>query len=379
MKYDNQNKKIQICHIVSGDLWAGAEVMVFNLLREMIKFNDFDIRIIVFNNSRLSKELIKLGIPVQIIEEEALSFFELVRQVSYYIRYHNPDIIHSHRYKENLISFLAWRKNKRVKLIATQHGLPEFYGGDFKIKHRLIIYLNFLILKKYFDLTVPVSCDIRQLLIGKLNFPPRKLKMIYNGITIGKSVPDEFEHVDFQIGSVGRLSPVKDFDLFIEIARMVFRKWPNAFFKIAGDGPDLNRLRALLKQKESSINLSLVGHLDNLDSFYRSLYIYVNTSKHEGIPLSVLEAMSFGVPVVLPKVGGMPELIRNGKEGYLIEKRSAEAFETCLLTLLENRNLRDLLGEAARRRVRNRFSSQIMAEKYRGLYLSTVNHLTELN
>lgn len=103
-------------------------------------------------------------------------------------------------------------------------------------------------------------------------------------------------------------------------------------------------------------------------SYYSSLDIYMNTSRHEGMPLSVLEAMACGLPVVAPKIGGIPEVISNEAEGILVDPPSLENFMNASLRLIDDPQLRCKLGQRASEKVRSLFSSSSMAKKYRDLY-----------
>jgi glycosyltransferase involved in cell wall biosynthesis len=104
-----------------------------------------------------------------------------------------------------------------------------------------------------------------------------------------------------------------------------------------------------------------------MTGFYAGIDIYLNTSLHEGIPMSVLEAMAHGLPVVAPAVGGIVEIIEDGVEGFLVEGRSPQAFaKKCIL--LQDGELRLKMGRAARARVEKAFSAQAMAQEYYRLY-----------
>ena len=93
-----------------------------------------------------------------------------------------------------------------------------------------------------------------------------------------------------------------------------------------------------------------------MDAFYRSLDVYINTSVHEGIPMSVLEAMSYGLPVVVPKVGGFPEIVEDGVSGYLVGGREPEIFADKIFALLQP-DVRELMSRLARQRVKESFST----------------------
>lgn len=96
---------MRVCHIVSGDLWAGAEVMAWNLLKELQKFPDLEISAALLNDGRLARELRTRNLEVRVFDEAKLSFPRLLLAVRAFMREKSPHIIHSHRYKENILVF----------------------------------------------------------------------------------------------------------------------------------------------------------------------------------------------------------------------------------------------------------------------------------
>jgi glycosyltransferase involved in cell wall biosynthesis len=112
--------------------------------------------------------------------------------------------------------------------------------------------------------------------------------------------------------------------------------------------------------------------------YYQSLDLFLNTSLHEGIPLTILEAMALGRPVVAPRVGGLPEIISHGEDGLLVEGREPKKFARLCLELMENKNLRMKIGDRAAKKIAAHFSSSRMAAAYLQLYVqSCVRGLSE--
>ena len=148
----------------------------------------------------------------------------------------------------------------------------------------------------------------------------------------------------------------------------------NIKFHLAGEGPERAKLQALIQQHGLNETFVLQGHLDDMPPFYRSLDLYLNTSVHEGIPMSILEAIAHGLPVVAPDVGGISEIVSDGEDGYLIEKRDPKAFaEKCFL-LYENKQLRRRIAWVTREKIVKSFSVENMAAQYYELYLNVVNN-----
>ena len=128
---------MRVMLLASGDLWAGAEVMVCQLACGLAGIPGRILRVVLLNNKRLAEDLKKLGIKVQVIDEAEYSFFAIARAVSKLVAEFSPDVIHSHRYKENLLAWLAACGRKNIKLVTTQHGMPEIAGEDISLADRL--------------------------------------------------------------------------------------------------------------------------------------------------------------------------------------------------------------------------------------------------
>ncbi|ABQ26508.1 glycosyltransferase [Geotalea uraniireducens] len=364
--------KMKVFHFISGDLWAGAETMAFNLLRRLKGYSDLDLSVILLNEGRLADELRNSGLTVHVIDERRYSFWEIVRRIRAILRSSPPQLIHSHRYKENILAILAAGPGGSINLIATQHGLPEFAGKKPPFAVRFKSRANFHILSRYFTKTVAVSGDVRNFLVNHCAFRKENVEVIHNGIEIPNAMPPKGGIGLFVIGSSGRLFQVKDYPLMVDIARTIADlDEDNIRFELAGDGPERSTLEALVQRYELRNRFVLKGHQDDMDTFYRGLDLYLNTSVHEGIPMTILEALARGLPVIAPAVGGICEIIENGVEGFLINGRHPHDFaEKCLL-LRENKELRERMSKSARYKVEQLFSAERMAESYYRLYCRT--------
>ena len=358
---------IRVLHVVSGDLWAGAEVMVYNLLKNLQKQSQFEVYTFLLNEGRLSRELRNLGLKVFVVEENRHSFQNIGYKLYKLIRTVKPHVVHSHRYKENVLSFLTTRLSKGTKLVTTQHGLPEIFS-DAK-KQRFVTRLNYSIMKMAFDKVVCVSNEIKGRFIDWNRFDPALLAVVHNGISLNPPKNDaKMGSGDFCIGSAGRLFPVKDYKLFIEIAHGVMKINNNVRFLLAGEGPEMSSLEMIVGQYGLGDRFEFLGHLDNMSDLYNRLNLYLNTSIHEGVPMSVLEAMAHGIPVVAPAVGGLREIIEHGQNGYLIDSRVPEDYADVCLDIMGDEHLHQRLSAAARQRVSDFFTADQMAKNYCKLY-----------
>lgn len=357
---------MRICHVISGDLWAGAEMMCLRLLTGLGEKKGVYLSAILMNDGKLAREIRKLGIPIHVVDETRLNILQTYKHLHEILMKFTPDIVHTHRLKENVLGFLASRNSGRgFPLICTQHGLDE---PQSRLKWKLLSGANRLILSRYYRNIVAVSEDMRITLLEKYRFAPRKVVVIHNGTEVRNRNHSPQGNRPFTIGSAGRLFPVKDYHFLVKVAAEVNRHARDVRFELAGEGPEYARVVEQIRDYGLQEVFSLRGFVENMPSFYMGLDLYISTSLHEGFPMSVLEAMSYGLPVVAPLAGGIKEAVTDGVEGFLIEGRDPKLYAQKCLQICRDRVLRNTMGAASRERVNREFSINTMAGKYYELY-----------
>ncbi len=259
--------------------------MVYNLLKGLSNNNNLEMSAILLNEGKLAVEIRKLGIPVEIADESRLNFFQIISKIRKITMQTGPDVIHSHRTKENIIAYLSAKTNKdAISLISTQHGMPEPIYSKYKvIKNFALTKYNNYIISRYFRCLVAVSEDIRNILINNIGISPDKVLIIHNGVGIADSITTMKDKKTFVIGSAGRLSPIKDYPLMVEIAREVLKITDKVRFELAGDGPEKNHIDELIRKNEIERYFTLRGFIDNMQNYYNALDLYICTSIHEGL------------------------------------------------------------------------------------------------
>jgi glycosyltransferase involved in cell wall biosynthesis len=368
---------MRICHIISGDLWAGAEVMGLRLLTGLSEIKGVEISAILLNEGKLAREIRYLGIPINMVDETRLSFFQIKNRFREILRKFKPDIVHTHRLKENILGYLSSRNAGRViPLVCTQHGLDE---PQLRLKWKLMSRANLYILSRYFSSIVAVSEDMRVNLLEKYRFPKEKLVVIHNGTEIQDRIRLDRGNHPFTIGSAGRFFPVKDYPFFVEVAAEVNRYAKDVRFELAGEGPEFERITERIQRYGLQDVFRLKGFMENMSEFYNGLDLYINTSIHEGLPMSVLEAMSHGLPVVASKEGGIKEVVGDGLHGFLIEGRDPERFAQKCLAIYRDRTLRQSMGTASREKIAMEYSKKTMAGKYFELYAKILSETSRAN
>ena len=175
------------------------------------------------------------------------------------------------------------------------------------------------------------------------------------------------------VGIVARFEPVKNHKLFIEVARIVREKREDVHFVVIGDGRLRQDIERWISNGPGNLDSSvtLVGNLTKIEEALADLDVVALTSLSEGTPVSLIEAMAAGRPVISTRVGGVPDLIDDGVTGVLVDLNDSatpEAFAFKLLALLDDAALRERLASAARVKVRSIYTIDRLARDVAGLY-----------
>lgn len=374
---------IGVCHIASGDCWAGAEVQVATLLRSLSAKNEFRMSAIFLNEGRLGEEARKCGVEVTVIPEHSNGFFEILSKAAQFFHGKSVQILHSHRYKESLLSAFLAHRCRIPHVIRTQHGLLEPRPGYKGLKQALIHAVDRCALNWTADRVIGVSSDVTNRL--RKHVRAGKVVTIFNGVDrdVVRSSLNVAEAkrrlgipVDcMAIGTAGRLERVKRLDIFLGAAKLIATQHSKTRFVIAGDGSERLRLQAFAHKLGIAHLVHFLGHRNDVFDVLRAFDILVICSDHEGLPMVLLEALLLGVAVVSRRVGGISEVIEDNRTGVLVASDSPSALaEACLGVLADEAHRREL-GIAGRARTLEKFSAEQtglqIAQLYRSLVAST--------
>ena len=178
------NNNINILHIVSGDLWAGAEVQLFTLATSLQRQKNTTVHVVLLNHGTLEQKLLNNNIRVVVLDETSMNGIHILLQLIRTIAKIQPDVIHTHRIKENILGSIAAMINKTPSL-RTAHGAPEHKPTWFHIPKRLILFLDWFCARYLQKIIVAVSDDLAEIL--KNNLPANKIKTIENGIDLSST------------------------------------------------------------------------------------------------------------------------------------------------------------------------------------------------
>lgn len=368
-----EDDRLTVCHVFSGDLWAGAEVVILNLLSCLNTDPGLRILALSMNEGVLTERLRAEGVTTHVVPEAEHTLLGIVREVARLLEGQRVDILHSHRYKENAVAWLVARRLGIGRVITTIHGVSEATtdGSVERWWAPCRRWLDYALVKRGFSAAVAVSDEMKGVLVGRYGLPAGRVCVIRNGGRFPAAAPVTRElGTGLHLGTVSRLVPVKGLDLFLDVAAAVARTSPSARFSILGEGP----LREPLERRARALGLAervqFLAPRPDPFAYYRSLDVYLNTSLHEGLPLSIVEAMACGIPVVSAAVGGIPEIVEHGQHGYLVAGRDPGVFAGHCLSLLHDEPRRRAMGKRGAATAHARLSAPAMATSYRELYWS---------
>lgn len=290
-----------------------------------------------------------------------------IRDLHRLVRRLNPQVIHAHLWPAALMA----AGHGRPLMVHVHDSRPWLESPA--IRHKAKRTLHRLTLNAADARLVAVSDAVKQHAAQNLRWPGNSIQVVHNGIDVeyfhGMRTSDERR---FTVGAVGRLVPEKGFDYLIRAAGHLHHSGVALRLLIAGDGSQRVVLEEMIAQSGLGDAIQLVGTIADVRSFYKQLDVFVLPSiSSEGLPISVLEAMSMSLPVIATNVGGTSEAILNGWDGLLVPPSNVTALADAMLTLFDDPHLRRQLGDSARRRVCSQFTFEQMgrgvAEQYRAL------------
>lgn len=297
-----------------------------------------------------------------------------------------PRIVHTHTAKAGTVGRLASLlynltrgRSARARLVHTYHG--HVLEGYFSRRSAAIFEGVERFLARWTDALVAISPQIRLELLEEHRIGrPDQFHLVPLGFDLAP-----FATVDAQarqqarvalnlpaaatvVTSVGRLTSIKQPQLFLETARIVKDRYPDAVFLVAGDGELRPGLEALADKLGLTDSVRFLGWQRNLPIIYAATDVFLLTSRNEGTPVALIEAMAAGVPGVSTDVGGVRDVISGPELGVLVPSGGAAALAEAVCALLDRPELRRQMGERGRQSVLERYSLDRLADDIAALY-----------
>jgi glycosyltransferase involved in cell wall biosynthesis len=294
-------------------------------------------------------------------------FFQLLYNI---LHISQPDLLMTYNWGATDAIWLGRLAGVR-NIIHNEHGFNIDEGVATVWKRDAIRFLVYRLASN----VIVVSRELQDILYRKFSLGERRVRRIPNGIDASYYSPDLYDRrrvraslgftdSDCIIGFSGRLDPVKNLDFLLDVfARCKPRE--NSFrLLLVGDGPERQRLEVRCRDMMIQPYVVFTGPQEEVLPYLRAMDVFFLTSLREQMPLTILEAMGVGIPVVATRVGEIPYIIEEGKEGFIRDlKAPGEAFVRLLCSFLDS-SQRKAMGEAARKKVLAQFRQEIMVQNY---------------
>jgi glycosyltransferase involved in cell wall biosynthesis len=360
---------VAICS--AGEIYGGVEEWILTFVREItIREPQIRVKVLLYFEGPLAEKLRAAGFTPDILLAAKYNPMIIQRTVQYF-KENAVSVVHIHGYKASLIAAPA-AKLCALKVIKTEHSIVEPMRSLRELGGHLRMYCNRALDTLATNLFTDEVIFVSEFVMRKLkkHFPFTRSRIIRNGIVpleIKDASPEGIDPLDFNIGIIGRLSPVKGHKYLFEALKGL-NHIPEIKLHIFGEGALRIELERLAHSLSIEKRVIFWGFQNNVSRFVRKMSLFVMPSIFESMPYSLLEAMYLGVPVIASNVGGIPEVIENGADGLLVPAQDPDALRAAIVRLFENKTERTEMAQKAETKVRTHFMIPHMLEEYTERY-----------
>lgn len=364
---------MRIAHLTASPFFGGPERQMLGLALSMPA--DTQSLFFSFPERGLCQpflaELQRHGFVAEALVNNTPHFVAAIREFREKLQAHEIDVLCCHGYKANLLGRPAAQKIG-IPVIAVSRG---YTAATWKV--RLYEAADRFCLRYMWRVVCVSSAQANKVIAA--GAPSENVRVIRNAIFTDRfGEPDEpgrtFLQSHFKsprshlIGAAGRLSPEKGFRHLVEAAASVVKTHPRAGFLLFGDGGLRDSLHQEIKKRGLDDNFVLANFRNDLDRWLPNFDLFSLPSYTEGLPNVVLEAFAARIPVVATRVGGTPEVIEEGQNGFLVPPADSAALANRIVRLLDDVRLRETMGMSGYFRVRDQFTFDAQARQYGQLF-----------
>lgn len=355
---------IRVLQLNSAKCFGGAEFRVLELIDYLI-WKGYKVYIACRKNTLLYQKVIKRNL----IHVNFVTYIDEFFKILFFVVRHRPQLIHVHTGRDYVIALV-------VGLLTSTPVL---------IHRRLMSKLNtitsfFIKLSK--TKIVAISNIVKDILVKENNLDNSRIKVIYNAIPKERLKVDpskvEILKKTFNkennkiIISVGNLYPTKGFDELIEVARILKNKIQNLLVLIVGEGKEKERLEKLISSYNLKTTIILLGRREDVPELLNISDCFVLLSYEEPFGTAFIEALGCGKPVVGYKAGGVPEVVLDGKVGFLVAPHDVNSVAEKVYMILTDKILYEQLSSNAKRYFEEKFNFEKMVTSLENLYFTLI-------
>jgi glycosyltransferase involved in cell wall biosynthesis len=378
------NNPINIAYIIDGLGMGGAERLMIPILKHLDR-KRFNPRICALQSkgdNPLAEDIRALGAPVDELTIPYLRDLNAIPRLRNYLHEHGIALVHTQLEFSNILGNIA-AKSLRLPSVCTVHVLPS---DGARARSKLHQQAEWLALKYFCDRVLTVSEDTRQSYIARSGIPARKLTALHNGIDfspylcldsslVRASVRDEFRipqdaHL---IVTVAVLRPPKGIDRMLQAMPAVLEALPNTYYLIVGDGAHRQELENETKRLNLTGIVLFAGMRKDIPRLLVASDLFVLPTLTEALPTVLAEAMAARLPIIASAVGGIPEMVTDGDNGFLVPPSQPSELSRACLAVLSSEPTRRRMSENGWQVVNQKFKIENQVRQLEQIYLNEMN------
>jgi glycosyltransferase involved in cell wall biosynthesis len=355
---------MRIAHVVDSMEIGGAETLVSQMCR-LQREQGHDPRVYAIAAlGPLGERMRADGFAVeanlgQHLPDAARGFYRTFKES-------RPEVVHLHNPTPTVYAAIAARMAGVPSIVSTRHSLV---GPP----RRLIVELKYAVAATCCDWAVGI-CDATVNNMKSIHsVAPKKIVRIYNGVApMARVAKEHWPQKDgFTLVYVGRLEPVKNHKLLLTAFRAALRSMPDLRLWIVGDGSERKALEGLAKELGIDSQITFWGQQLDVAQFFSAADTFIMSSSSEGLPMSLLQAFSLGLPAIVTDVGGMAEVVRVAQAGFTVPLTDPDGMAAAIIRMAAGDAERQRFSANARDSFQSRFTLQTMVDAYMNLYRNT--------
>jgi glycosyltransferase involved in cell wall biosynthesis len=360
-------RKIKILHLNAGTKLGGTETMLLRFL-DKVDRNQFEVYIGAFfpGGQLLDEANKRKANTILLNNRDTTSLFRILNgfvKLYKFLKKNRIDIIQIYGFWTNIGGRIA-AKLAKVPVVITGQRTEDSWR---KPIHSFLDRFT----SRWVDLYISVFNKGKELLIKRDRIPERKIVVVHNGIDLNWTNQVYRNNVNFPtIGMVAAFNQFKTQEVLIQAAPKIMEKFLNAKFILTGCGNTEKKMSEMINNLGLNSQFTLPGFIKDIRQILSQIDIFVLATRTEGLPVSILEAMAIGIPVVASNVGGILELIDNGNTGILVEPYNSEQLASAIIEILQNPERASRMGKAAKERVKKYFTIEQMIARLETIYLN---------
>ena len=348
---------MKILQVIPYFCFGGAETMCENLTYALAKLGHQVCVVSLYDqHTPISGRMEEAGIRILYLDKKLGLDISMVPKLVRIMKAEKPDVVHTHL---DVIKYaVAAAKLAGVKkCIHTVHNV-----ADKEAEGRLQKIINGFYFTHGWSVPVALSPLVQQTIEDFYGMDAKQVPVIYNGVDLSRCMPRTGYPEVRKLIHIGRFNEQKNHRRLLEAFALYAKQYPEAELLLLGDGELQEQIRHYAQELGLSSQVRFLGSQSNVYPYLQEADIFLLPSDYEGMPMTIIEAMGTGLPIVATRVGGVPDMIREGQSGILTELTPQSVCDACV-RLTEDSVLRERFGRQAREDSR-RFSAEYMAERY---------------